>query len=90
MSTARIEWIGEVAFGVELVDDQRQLAFDLAEGQSVPSEFKAGDLVEIDNRPEHPAMLGVGINQGHYVITHTATGKSLKVMHRHMQWRVEK
>lgn len=73
----KVDWVGEVALGV-VTDSGRPLAFSLEEGQAVPTEFKPGDELEIENHPAHPATLAMGMeNMGYYRITHVASGKVL-------------
>jgi hypothetical protein len=75
----RLGWIGTVAF--QVIDDNRELLFDLAEGQAVPPEFNEGDEVWVINHPDHPANLSMGNNSGYYEITHIASGKTFEVLH---------
>ncbi len=84
----KIGWIGSVAFQA-FTDGGRELVFDLAEGQSLPPEFKEGDAVEIVNRPDPSAMFVPEINEGYYEVIHVASGQTIKVMHRTSSWRFE-
>lgn len=72
----RIDWVGEVALGVR-TEGGRPIAFSLEEGQIVPSEFKVGDEVDIQNHPAHPAKVEMGMNDGYYDIIHLASKKVL-------------
>jgi hypothetical protein len=82
----RLGWIGTVAFQA-FTPGGRELVFDLAENQSVPQEFKEGDEITIDNRPDHPASVAMGMNAGHYEVTHLKSGKKLRVLHNTSSWR---
>lgn len=85
----KIAWIGTVALGIE-TDGGRQLAFSLEDGQAIPPEFKEGDAVEIVNRPEHPAVLAMDMeNHGHYEFTHIPTGIVFQTWHRADMYKVE-
>jgi hypothetical protein len=75
-----VEWIGTVALGV-LTEGGRSLTFTLAEGQTVPEEFKVGDELEIEIHSAHPAMIAMDMNSGHYDITHVRSGKVLRILH---------
>jgi hypothetical protein len=46
-------------------------------GRRVPKEFAKGGEVEVADFPTPPALLAVGIKNGHCVITHVRTGKEL-------------
>lgn len=76
-----VDWIGTVALGV-LQDGKPRFAVALEDGQEVPSEFKVGDELRIENHPAHPAMVAMDMNQGYYEVTHVASGKVLRIMHR--------
>lgn len=58
----------------------RELVFDLAEGQSLPEEFKESEEIDIINRPDWQAvhLAELGRNAGYYEIIHVKSGKSLK------------
>jgi hypothetical protein len=88
MALYRIDWIGEVAFGVRTEGD-RPVAFSLEENQTVPSEIKEGDLVDIVNRPDHPANIAMGVNRGYYEVTHPKSGKTFQVWHKNDLWRLD-
>ena len=85
----KIVWIGTVAFGVE-TEGGRQLGFSLEEGQTIPPEVKEGDLVEIANRPEHPAVLAMGMeNGGYYEFRHIPTGIVYRTWHLADSYKVD-
>jgi hypothetical protein len=85
----KIEWIGTVALGIE-TEGGRSLAFSLEDGQVVPPEFKIGDPVEIANRPNHPSIAAMGMeNGGYYEFTHIPTGKVFRTWHRADMYKVE-
>ena len=65
------------------------MVFDLADGQTMPSTWKEGDEVDVALRPEHPAMLAVGINKGFYEVRHIPSGEKIKVMHDTSKWRFQ-
>jgi hypothetical protein len=76
-----VDWIGTVALGV-LEDGNPRFALALEEGQEVPPEFHVGDELRIVNRPAHPAMVAMGINQGYYEVTHVTSGTTSRILHR--------
>ena len=83
-----VDWVGEVALGV-VADGGRPLAFSLEESQSIPPEFQPGDELKIENYPDHPAHIAMGMgNAGYYEITHVASGKTLRTRHRADEYKV--
>ena len=76
-----IDWVGTVAIGI-LLDGKPRFALALEDGQEVPAEFKVGDEVRIENHPDHPANIAMGMNHGYYEVTHVGSGKVIKIMHR--------
>ena len=60
---AYIEWVGEVALGVE-TEGGRSLALSLEKDQRVPEEFKVGDYVHVVNHPDDAINLAMGTKLG--------------------------
>jgi hypothetical protein len=85
----KLGWIGTVAFQA-FTDGGKEIVFGLAEGQSLPPEFKEGDPIDIVNMPDHPASIAMGMNAGYYEITHIHSGKQVKVKHKTSEWRFQK
>lgn len=71
-------------------DGRKELVFDLAEGQSVPPEFKEGDEINVVVHSDHPASIAMGMNAGYYDITHVSSGKKIRVDHQTSSWRFDK
>jgi len=84
----KLGWLGTVAFQA-FTDGGRELVFDLAEGQSLPPEFKEGDEITVVNHPDHPAAIAMGENRGYYEITHVASGRKVEVSHATSAWRFQ-
>ncbi len=82
----KLRWIGTVAFQV-ITDEGEGKVFDLAEEQSVPAEFKEGDEIEIETRPDHLASIEMGLNSGYYDVTHLLSGTKLRIKHKTSEWR---
>ena len=85
----KMGWKGSAAFQA-FTPGGRELVFDLAEGLSVPDEFKEGDDIDIINRPAHPAMTQMGMNHGRYEIVHLKSGAKFEVPHETSEWRFDK
>jgi hypothetical protein len=81
----RLGWIGTVAF--QAFDGNKELVFDLAEGLTLPPEFKEGDEINVIVHPDHPASIAMGMNAGYYEVTHVPSGKQVKVLHKTSEWR---
>ncbi|HEY3974934.1 MAG TPA: hypothetical protein VGM18_18145 [Candidatus Sulfotelmatobacter sp.] len=81
----KMGWIGSASF--QVLDGARELVFDLAEGLSVPSEFKEGDDIDIILHPDHPANISMGMNSGYYEIVHLKSGVKFEVPHKTSEWR---
>jgi hypothetical protein len=84
----KLGWIGTAAF--QAFDGSKELVFDLAEGQSVPPDFKEGDEIEVVVHPDHPAYIAMGMNAGYYDLTHIPSGKKMRVDHQTSSWRFDK
>lgn len=84
-----VDWVGTVALGI-LLDGKPRFALALEDGQEVPAEFKVGDEVEIENHPDHPASVAMGINTGYYEVKHVPSGKTIKIMHRVYEYMFKK
>ena len=82
----KLGWIGTVAFQA-FTPEGRELVFDLAEGQTLPEEFKEGDEVDIVLHADHPANIAMGMNAGYYEVTHISSGKVVRVLHKTSEWR---
>ena len=82
-------WKGSAAFQV-LRDSGDELVFDLAEGLSVPDVFNEGDEIDIRVRPDHPANIQMGMNNGYYEIVHRKSGVKFEVPHETSEWRFDK
>lgn len=82
----KLGWIGTVAFQA-FTDNERELVFDLAEDQTLPPEFKEGEEIEVVIHPDHPAGIAMGMNRGYYEVTHLASGKTIRVLHKTSEWR---
>lgn len=81
----KMGWVGTAAF--QALDGDRELVFDLADGLSVPSEFKDGDDIDIVLHPDHPANIEMGKNNGFYELIHLKSGKTFEVPHKTSEWR---
>jgi hypothetical protein len=84
----KLGWIGTVAFQA-FTDGGREVVFDLAQGQTVPFEFKEGDFLEVVNYPDHPANIEMGMNGGYYDIAHVQSGAKILIMHKTSGWKFE-
>jgi hypothetical protein len=84
----KLGWTGTVAF--QVLDEKRELVFDLGEGQSLPANWKEGDDVEIVNHPDHPANIAMDMNSGYYEVKHLSTGTKIEVKHDTSKWRFQK
>ena len=88
IDTVRIAWVGPTSFGVELNGATK--AFTLEERQSVPPEFKEGDLVEVHLHGDMAAAIwGIESSRGYYMFKHVASGKEFKTWHRAEAWRFD-
>ncbi|MFZ1008541.1 MAG: hypothetical protein WAN65_16990 [Candidatus Sulfotelmatobacter sp.] len=85
----RMGWKGSAAFQA-FTPGGRELVFDLAEGTSVPEEFKEGDEIDINLHPDHPANIQMGMNSGYYEFTHLKTGVKFQASHATSEWRFDK
>jgi len=85
----KMGWKGSAAFQA-FTPGNRELVFDLAEGASVPAEFKEGDEINIDVHPDHPANISMGMNSGYYEFTHLRSGVKFQVPHKTSEWRFDK
>jgi len=85
----KIGWKGTVAFQA-FTPGNRELLFDLAEGLTVPDEFKEGDEIDIQVHPDHPANIQMGMNSGYYEFTHLKSGVKFQVPHATSEWRFDK
>jgi hypothetical protein len=81
----KMGWVGRAAF--QALDGDRELVFDLADGISVPPEFKEGDDIDIVVNPAHPAMIAMDMNTGFYEIVHLKSGVKFDVPHKTSEWR---
>jgi hypothetical protein len=61
--------------------------FDLADGQSLPPEFKEGDEIIVVNRPDNPVNIAMGMNAGYYDVTHVLSGVTVGIKHETSGWR---
>lgn len=77
----KMGWKGTVAFQA-FTPGNRELLFDLAEGLTVPDEFKEGDEIDIQVHPDHPANIQMGMNSGYYEFTHLKSGVSSRYLTR--------
>lgn len=84
----KLGWIGTAAF--QVMDGPKELVFDLAEGQTLPPEFKEGDGIDIVLHPDHPANIAMGMNSGYYEVTHLESGTKIKLAHKTSEWRFDK
>jgi hypothetical protein len=84
----KLGWIGTASFQAFTVGGQ-EVVFDLEEGNTPPPEFKEGDAVDVINRPDHPAMISMGLNYGYYIVTHVPSGVKMEVLHKTSGWRFE-
>jgi len=84
----KLGWVGTAAF--QAFDGHKELVFDLAEGFSVPTEFKEGDDIDIVLHPDHPANIEMGNNRGFYEVIHLKSGKKFEVPHKTSEWRFKK
>lgn len=84
----KLGWIGTVAFQ-GLTDGGNEVVFDLAANQVPPPEFKTGDIVEMVNRPDHPANIAMGMNGGYYEVTHLTSGVKVHAHHTTSAWRLD-
>jgi hypothetical protein len=83
-----ISWIGPSSLGVELNGVAK--AFSLEEGQVVPPEFKAGDLVELHLQGDPAAEIrGIENSKGCYLFKHISSGKEFKTWHRAEGYRLD-
>jgi hypothetical protein len=82
----KMGWIGSAAF--QAFDGDRELVFDLADGMSVPPEFKEGDDIKIIVRSAHPAMIAMDMNTGFYEVIHLRSGVTFEVPHKTSEWRL--
>lgn len=57
----KMGWSGTAAF--QALNGDKELVFDLADGLSVPPEFKEGDDIDIILHPDHPANIAMGMKQ---------------------------
>ncbi len=78
-------WIGTAAF--QAFDGDRELVFDLADGTSVPPEFKEDDDIDTVVKSAHPAMIAMGMNSGFYEVIHLKSGVNFEVPHKTSEWR---
>jgi hypothetical protein len=85
MFPMKLGWIGTVAF--QAFDGPKELVFDLAEGLTLPPEFREGDEIEVAVHSDHPASIAMGMNAGYYEVTHVSSGKRIKVLHKTSEWR---
>jgi hypothetical protein len=85
MVSMKLGWIGTVAF--QAFDGKKELVFDLAEGLTLPLEFKEGDEITVVLHSDHPASIAMGMNAGYYEVTHVPSGKQVKVLHKTSEWR---
>jgi hypothetical protein len=85
----KMGWKGSAAFQA-FTPGGRELVFDLADGLSVPDDFKEGDEIDIDVHSDHPANLQMGMNGGYYEITHLKSGVKFQVPHKTSEWRFDK
>jgi hypothetical protein len=85
----KMGWKGSAAFQA-FTPGGRELVFDLADGLSVPDDFKEGDEIDIDVHSDHPASLQMGMNSGYYEITHLESGVKFQVPHKTSEWRFDK
>jgi hypothetical protein len=84
----KMGWAGAAAF--QAFDGDKELVFDLADGVSVPPEFKEDDEIGIDVHSDHPANIEMGMNAGFYEVTHLKSGKKFKVLHKTSDWRFDR
>jgi hypothetical protein len=82
----KMGWVGTAAFQA-LAPDGEELVFDLAEGMTVPPEFKEGDEIDIILHSDLTAMLDVGVNKGYYEVIHLMSRTKFNVPHKTSEWR---
>jgi hypothetical protein len=84
----KMGWIKTVSF--QVLDGNKELVFHLADGLSVPPEFKEGDDINVNLRPDHPENIAMGMKSGYYKVTHLQSGKTFEVPHKTGEWRLPK
>ena len=76
-----VDWVGTISLGL-LQQGRPSFAFAVEEGQGIPSDFKVGDEVLVENHPADHASVTQAGDCGYCEVKHVASGTTIRIIHR--------